>query len=322
LTNSGDAIRWLNLNALVTTSKITLALRRPSHNQWIAPQVIARKNSVGPICKSDHECSTSCDRDMSSEFACSRVSAIAVPTDREQAAADYLDEELRSIGLEPEREVFQGSSSYGGRLLIHVLVAALSSVLFWVVPVLSIPIGCIVISSLWVENTTRGVWLSRPLVRYRSANIIAKMPADRPQLRVILSGHYDTQRTGMIWRLCKYLIPLFWWTPTVFKPPLLPLGFVVFGQIVLSILAIAFGPHQLFTIGNWCALGFYAVSAVFLGEWAIGSFVPGAADNATEAAAVLTLGEAVRSASSGWNRGLAPAHKLRGSRTDGICGLG
>ena len=55
-------------------------------------------------------------------------------TDRERAAADYLCEQIRSIGLEPQRESFKGSSSYGGRILIHVIVATLGSALPMGVP--------------------------------------------------------------------------------------------------------------------------------------------------------------------------------------------
>src|SRR5689334_10111187 len=85
-------------------------------------------------------------------------------TDRERAAADYLCGQLSSFGLNPEREAFNGSSSYGGRILIHVLLAAVGSALFWLLPVVSHGIGLVVLLSLWVENTTRGVWLSWPLV--------------------------------------------------------------------------------------------------------------------------------------------------------------
>ncbi len=47
-------------------------------------------------------------------------------TDRERAAADYLCGQLSSIGLNPEREAFTGTSSHGGRILIHVLLATLA----------------------------------------------------------------------------------------------------------------------------------------------------------------------------------------------------
>ena len=58
-------------------------------------------------------------------------------TDRERAAADYLCQQVASLGLTPEREAFLGSSSFGGRILIHVLVAVAAALLFWVSPAVS-----------------------------------------------------------------------------------------------------------------------------------------------------------------------------------------
>jgi hypothetical protein len=213
-------------------------------------------------------------------------------TNRERAAADYLFEEFKSVGFEPERETFTGSKSFGARVLIHVLIATVGAMGLWIWPVLSIGVDIIVLLSLWAENSTRGIWLSRPLVRYPSINLSATIPAVAPRLRLIVSGHYDTQRTGILWRIGKYVIPLFWWLPAFLKPPLTLLGVVIVGQSVLSAFAMIHGPHPAITTGNLVVLGLYLFAIVLLADWAIGPFVPGAADNATGAAAALALGEA------------------------------
>jgi hypothetical protein len=213
-------------------------------------------------------------------------------TERERTAADYLCEELKSAGFEPEWETFTGSNSFGARVLIHVLIAAGGAMVLWKWPVLSIGIDVVVLMSLWAENSTRGIWLSRPLVRYPSINLSARIPAVSPRLRVIVSGHYDTQRTGFLWRVGKYVIPLFWWLPAFLKPPLSLLGLVVIGQSVLSAWVMNLGPHPIITIANLVVLGIYLFAVVLLGDWAIGPFVPGAADNASGAAAAFALGEA------------------------------
>lgn len=215
-------------------------------------------------------------------------------TDRERAAADYLGEQIRSLGLEPERESFEGSNSFGGRILIHVLVAALAGACLWAHPVIAIALDAIVLASLWAENTARGAWLSRPLVRYESTNVCAWIRVPSPRLRVIVSGHYDTQRTGIIWHISKYLIPAIWWFPRILKPPLLSLGLVVFAQAVLSVVAVGVGVSGHVTTANCAILGIYAVTTFFIGEWSIGSFVPGAGDNASGAAAALAIAEAWR----------------------------
>ena len=43
---------------------------------------------------------------------------------------------------------------------------------------------------------------------------------------------------------------------------------------------------------NWIILGFYSIAILLIGEWSIGPFVAGAADNASGAAAALSLAEA------------------------------
>jgi len=215
-------------------------------------------------------------------------------TDRERAAGDYLCEQLRSIGLDPIREPFNGSSSYGGRILIHVIVAAFASAFLWVQPVIAIAIDFVVLVSLWAECNARGVWLSWPIVRYPSTNICAWIRVPSPRLRVIVSGHYDTQRTGFLWRVGKYLIPLFWWLPSFLKPPLLLVGIVLSGQALLSSLAMVNGTSLALSTANGVVLAIYAIALFIIGEWAFGSFVPGAADNASGAAAALALAEAWR----------------------------
>ena len=216
-------------------------------------------------------------------------------TANEWQAGDYLCGQLKAMGLDPTREPFHGCRSLGGRILVHVLVAAIGAAFFWHLPVISIALAIVALASLWMENSTRGIWLSRFLVRFPSANIVARIPAVAPRLRVIVCGHYDTQRTGFIWLIFAYFGPLFWWVPAILKPPLLPIALVMLGQIVLGGVALVVGENsQLMNEANWLILSVYAVYAVFLGEWAVGRFIQGAGDNASGVAGVLTLGEVWR----------------------------
>jgi hypothetical protein len=215
-------------------------------------------------------------------------------TANEREAGNYLCEQLESMGLDPVREPFAGCRSLGGRILIHVVVAAIGAAFFWHWPVISITFGFFALFSLWREHSTRGAWLSRPLLRFPSANIVARFPTAAPRLRVILNGHYDTQRTGLIWLIFAYFGPLFWWVPAILKPPLLPLALVMVGQIVLGGVALFSGENHSLTTGNLLILAVYAISAVLLAQWAIGPFIQGAGDNASGVAAVLTLGEVWR----------------------------
>jgi hypothetical protein len=148
--------------------------------------------------------------------------------------------------------------------------------------------------SLLAEQALHGVWLSRPLVRFDSANVVARLPsAIAPRLRIVVCGHYDTQRTGLVWILFAWLAPLLWRLPVILKPPLSLLGMVVAVEAAIGVIAF-WGMSPALTIAAWCLLAVYAFFGILLGQWAVGRFVPGGGDNASGTAAVLALGEAWR----------------------------
>jgi hypothetical protein len=76
-------------------------------------------------------------------------------------------------------------------------------------PLISVAVDIVVLVSFWAEHATRGVRLSWPLVQSPSVNIYARVPTASPRLRIIVSGHYDTQRTAFLLRVGKYVIPVF-----------------------------------------------------------------------------------------------------------------
>lgn len=215
-------------------------------------------------------------------------------TDHERRAADYLYAQLESLDFGPTRESFAGCTSFGARILLHVVIAMVGAVCFWRWPLVDCALGLLALVSFWWEHATSSAWLSRLLLRYPSANVVGHFTVPSPRLRVILSGHYDTQRTGAIWWLFAYFGPLFWWVPAFLKPPLLSLAFTMAVQIVLGCLAAFRGISPPLAVVNGLVLVAYFIAVVLLGQWAIGRFVQGAGDNATGAAAVLTLGEAWR----------------------------
>jgi hypothetical protein len=90
---------------------------------------------------------------------------------------------------------------------------------------------------------------------------------------------------GRIWAHC----------PVILKPPLLVLGLLMGAQILL-----AAGSHLIPDSRTvwWLAallLAAYITLAIILAQWAVGRFVPGAADNASGVATVLEMAEARQS---------------------------
>lgn len=210
-------------------------------------------------------------------------------TDHEHRAADYLCQQLQQLGLQPQREPFLGGRSLGARIWVHLALATLSAAFIVVLPVISIFLTAVALISLWIEHTQCRAWLSRPFVRYPSANIVTTLKTHAPRKRIVLFAHYDTQRSGLIWFIFAYMGPLFWWVPAFFKPPLMSIVFLMLGQIALATWEVAWGLGPWLSLAYWLTLGIYAFVLLMIGQWALGRYVQGAGDNATGVAGVLTL---------------------------------
>jgi Peptidase family M28 len=220
-------------------------------------------------------------------------------TDNERRAAEYLMGELSGLGYAPAMEPFRGSGSLGLRLLLHVVVAAVGLGLLWWVPIASAFLGWAALFSLVIEQTSRGMILSRALPRPESQNVTATCPGGAGvRRRVVVCGHYDTQRTGLLWHeeVWRRVTPLLRRLPAALQSPLLPVCLAMTAQVVLGI-AAAVGGEWARSVAPTAVLAvIYGVTAVLLAEWSVRGHVPGAADNASGAAAVLAIAEE-------WERG-------------------
>jgi Peptidase family M28 len=216
-------------------------------------------------------------------------------TDGERRGADYLVAELRSLGLEPDLEPFAGSPFLGAGLLLHIGVAASGAGLFWTLPTLGAILGAVALASLIAETSTRWRVLGRLLARRPSANVVVRVPppGGMPSLRLVVCGHYDTQRTGIIsaaW-LWDRLAPLQRHLPAAAQSPLLPVSLAMLIQTGLGLVGPGVIGPVVWTAAAAGILGVYAGYGALLAEWSLGAHVPGAADNASGAAAVVSLAE-------------------------------
>jgi hypothetical protein len=215
-------------------------------------------------------------------------------TPNEAKAAKYLSDELSEMGLSVELETFRGCGSMGGRLLIH-LVATLSGLLtLSFAPLFTLFIGSLSIVSLVLECSSKHSLMSGPLVREPSQNVVARIAATADvRKRLIVLGHYDTQRTGWIWNegLVSKLAPLLNKAPGVVKSPLfLPLAAMTLTPFLGLCWLLGIGGGFALAVAYGC-LAITTLAIVLVGQWSFGPYVPGANDNATGAAAVLSLGE-------------------------------
>ena len=227
-------------------------------------------------------------------------------TENEDCAADLLIAELNGMGIEGEKVAFPGHTSLGGRMLLHVVLAAAAAVLVLVAPIAAVVLGAAVAVSFFVEALTLGYVFSHLLPRPPSRNVVARIAAtDSPRRRILLIGHMDTQRTGFMWR--PEIGERFAKSGSGMPGPLKsPLFLVVLAMVLVPLVGVAAllgAPPEVVTFAVAVVLVIDAVASLILGDWARGPFVPGACDNATGAAAVLALAAA-------WRREPAPDVEL------------
>lgn len=244
-------------------------------------------------------------------------------TAAERGAAGYLASELRGMGLEPELQPFHGLTTAAWRLLLPVLAAALGLALLWLSPWITVGLGALALASLFVEQTSRGKLLCRLLPRRPSQNVAARVPARGQAVRrVVVLGHYDTQRTGWIFRegIVQRMGPLMDRCPGLMKSPLFLPQLAMLTQLVAGVVAVVRPGSALVDVALVAGAVVYGITIALLLQWSWSPYGPGAADNATGTAAVLTLGERWLELGDERPEGVELTLLLTGSEETGLLG--
>ncbi|MFN2612156.1 MAG: M28 family metallopeptidase [Solirubrobacterales bacterium] len=213
-------------------------------------------------------------------------------TDAERRAANHLVERLRGLGRRAEVEPTFVQPQYALVYALHAAIAIAGSLLAGIQPAVGFGLVLLAATSLYLDLNTNGYILRRLFFRRGSQNVVS--PGTRPEapMRLILVAHYDAGRTGI-----------------VFRRPVQMLA-----RLPKS-LRIVLGPYRIFFWGGFAALlpiigarmaGFepswlavlqllptaLLIVAVFLLlDIALSPIVPGASDNASGVAAVLSSAE-------------------------------
>jgi len=136
--------------------------------------------------------------------------------------------------------------------------------------------------SLYMENTCRG-WVSRVLPRESSQNVVGRIPATGGVHRkVVLSAHYDTSRTGLLFH------------PRVvghFRAVSMLTFLAVFGLPVLIVLGGWFWSGLFGFLRGLAVLWLVVIGVVLLHREVYGLNLYGANDNASGTGVVLSLAE-------------------------------
>jgi hypothetical protein len=211
-------------------------------------------------------------------------------SDAERRAANMLAGRLRRIGRRAEIEPTLVHPQYATVHLIHAALAIAGSVLATVQPAAGFALVLAVAVSTYLDLNTR-LYLVRSLIfRRASQNVVS--PGSRPDApaRLILSAHYDAARTGWVFtrrmrrgaqrggRPAPGPFRIFFWGGLA---PLLPILGLRMAGIDASWLGAVQAVPTILLI----------VAAFFLIDIALSDTVPGAYDNASGVAAIISAAE-------------------------------
>jgi len=218
-------------------------------------------------------------------------------TDAERRAAGRLAERLRESGRRARLEPTYVHPEYSLVIAAHLLLAIAGSLLALVLAPLGFLLVLVAATSLYLDQNTRLYLIRRLFFRRASQNVVSPGSNPGAPVRLILSAHYDAAKTGLVFgprstaaakrlpetaRVLLGPIRLMFWAGIV---PLLAVSAARLGGVDADWLAIA----QL--IPTVICL----ISIVLLIDIALSGVVPGAYDNASGVAAVLSVAQRLES---------------------------
>jgi hypothetical protein len=213
-------------------------------------------------------------------------------SDAERRAANMLAGRLRGIGRRAQIEPFFAHPEYAIVHLVHAAMGVAGSIIATVQPAVGFSLVLLAAVSTYLDLNTRLYLVRSLLFRRASQNVVS--PGDRPgaPARLVLMAHYDAARTGYIFskaskrirrmpeRLRLGLGPfrLFFWLGLA---PLLPiLGARMAGLDATWLSALQAIPTIVLIVAGFLLI-----------DIALSDIVPGAYDNASGVAAVLSAAD-------------------------------
>jgi Peptidase family M28 len=216
-------------------------------------------------------------------------------TDAERRAANMLVGRLRGMGRRAELEPTYVHPEYSLVLALHVALALIGSLVALASPPAGFVLVLVSATSLYLDQNTRLYLIRRLFFRRASQNVVSPGPNPSAPARLILSAHYDAAKTGFVFgprstrtakglseraRLLLGPIRQFFWGGIV---PLLA---------ITGVRLAGADPGWLGIIQLFPTL-ILLITFVLLLDIALSEIVPGAYDNASGVASVLSVADAL-----------------------------
>jgi hypothetical protein len=214
-------------------------------------------------------------------------------TDAERRAANWLAERLREMGRRAELEPTYVHPEYSLAIALHLMLAIAGSLVALLSPAVGFALVLFAAFSLYGDQTTRYYLLRRLLFRRASQNVVS--PGLRPDApaRLVLSAHYDAAKTGAVFSARS--VKLAHRLSERARVMLGPIRLIFWAEIVPLLLLT--GLRMAGIDGAWVSIVQLVVIAVglvtlaLLIDIALSEIVPGACDNASAVAAVLSVAD-------------------------------
>jgi len=218
----------------------------------------------------------------------------AAGSSSEREAASRIASWMEELGVSEVRiEPIASRPRSGWGLAVHGAVAALG---VFAGGFVGAALAVLAALSFRLEMRRRGRWLSRLLPAPESVNVVGCVRAGAPRARVVLSAHIDAAQAG--WLFAKPLADFFASRAQRARkdgaPPSGPNALpeaVMLGAAVVAVVSYLGASGLLVSLAT-AAAGAAAVLTAVLGvQWATAPCSPGANDNASAVAAMLTCAE-------------------------------
>ena len=203
----------------------------------------------------------------------------------ERRAADYLVTTMRALGLEPSVETFPSQARMTWELVVIVGAVAVGIVLSRWWPVVGLVLATVAVVLFYGYFSLRFKPLARLFSWARSQNVVARIENPRAKWQVVLSAHYDTARSGLMWHPTRV---------RGFRANFLA-GVAVLIIVELLLVLGALGTRVVLDVLLLAGLLYVlAYVLILLHAGLVAPLVQGAADNATGVAVLLDLAAALK----------------------------
>ncbi len=234
-------------------------------------------------------------------------------TDAERRAANRIAERLREQGRRVEVEPIYVHPQVGLVFALHCLVGVAGSLVAIGAPEVGFGLVLLAATSLYLDLNTRFYLLRRLFFRRVSQNVVARSPAASAKATLLLCAHIDAAKTGLIYkpgRLAR-LVRLGRALRIELTPPRLIFWSLALLVPILGARAAGVDSSALSLIQLLPTL--VLLLAIFgLVELEVSDVVPGANDNASGVATVLSLAAAARREATRQPRRPGRDHRWRG----------